>query len=114
MRDSAVVALEEVLARDLPVRLELELGAEAKLQCIDVEDLGELRRHVAERFCKRSGIEIRIHEHEWAERVNFDLLEPEFARVEARLAIRAGRCAELAVERVGPRVVRALQRRSAA
>src|SRR5439155_22077871 len=41
VRNGAVVALEEVLARDLPVRFELELVAETELERIDVEDLGE-------------------------------------------------------------------------
>src|SRR5438094_6476421 len=41
VRDGAVVALEKVLTRDLPVRLELELVAETELERIDVEDLGQ-------------------------------------------------------------------------
>src|SRR2546430_11777960 len=42
MCDGAVVALQEVLARHLPVRVERELGAEAKLERIEVEDLRPL------------------------------------------------------------------------
>ena len=110
MRNGAVVALEEVLARDLPVRVELELRAEAELQRIDVEDLGELRRHVAERLRERSRVGIGIHEDERAPRVGLDLPEPELVRIEPRLAIRAWRCAQPPVERVRPSVVRALQR----
>jgi oligopeptide/dipeptide ABC transporter ATP-binding protein len=41
MRDGAVVALEEVLARDLPVRLQLELGPVAKPERVDVDDVRE-------------------------------------------------------------------------
>src|SRR3954451_12896448 len=52
VRDRAVVALEEVLARDLPVRVELELRAETELERVPVDDLGEARRHVAERVCE--------------------------------------------------------------
>ena len=54
MRDGAVVALEEVLAGDLPVRLEPSNSrAEAELERVDVDDLGELGRHVAERVGER-------------------------------------------------------------
>src|SRR5207253_6995489 len=42
MCDRAVVALEKVLAGDLPVRADLELRAEAELERIHVDDLGEL------------------------------------------------------------------------
>ena len=50
MRDRAVVALEEVLAADLPVGRDLELGPETELERIDVDDLRELGRYVAERL----------------------------------------------------------------
>ena len=54
VRDRAVVALEEVLADDLPVRLDLGLRAEAVHEPVDVEpELGDLRRHRAERLLER-------------------------------------------------------------
>src|SRR5439155_17504643 len=58
----------------------------------------------------RGRVGVGIHEHERAERVDLDLPEPELVGVEPRLAIRAWRRAQLSVERVGPRVVGALQR----
>jgi hypothetical protein len=65
MRDGSVVALEEVLARDLPVRRELRLGPEAELQRVQVDDLGQLRGDVAERFGEGWRLRVRVEEHEW-------------------------------------------------
>src|SRR5882724_10209906 len=109
VRDGAVVALEEVLARDLPVRFQLELAAETKFERLDVKDLRELRRHFAERLEEGDRIGIGIHEHERTEGVDRDLPEPELVVVEPGLAIRAWRRAQPSVERVGPRVIGALQ-----
>ena len=54
MRDLAVVALEEVLADDLPVRLELRLPARVEDERVDVEpELRDLRGHRAERVGER-------------------------------------------------------------
>ena len=110
MRDRAVVALEEVLAGDLPVRVELELGAETEFKDVHVEDLRQLRRHVAQRIRKGHGLRIRVDEDERAPRVDLDLLQPELVGVEAGLAIRARRSPQPAVEAVRPRVVGTLER----
>src|SRR6266516_3976764 len=110
MRNGAVVALEEVLARNLPVCVELELGAETELERIDVEDLAESRRHVGQRLGQRGRLGIGIYEHEGPEGVDLDLPEPELVAVHSRLAIGARCVAQPAVARIGPRVVRALQR----
>src|SRR5919108_754173 len=113
MRDGAVVALEEVLAADLPVRLELRLDAKAELQRVDVENLSQLRRHIAEHLGERRRIDVWIHEDERPPRVHPDWRESELLGVEARLAVGAWRRAQASVEPVGPRVVRALERRAA-
>src|SRR5439155_7636750 len=64
MGDRAVVALEEVLARDLPVRADLELRAEPELQRIDVEELGNLGWHRSQRVGKRRRVLVGIDEDE--------------------------------------------------
>src|SRR5262245_16659376 len=110
MRDRAVVALEEVLAGDLPVRLELELRSEPELERVDVDDLGEPRRDVAEHLGQRGRVRVGIDEDEWPRGVDRDLLEAELGEVEARLAIGPRSGAQGAVEPVRPRVVRALER----
>ena len=76
MRNGAVVALEEVLAGDLPVRVELELRAEVEFQRVDVEDFCELGGHIAERLREWSRVGIGVHEDERAPRVGLDLSEP--------------------------------------
>src|SRR5215831_13661873 len=108
--DRAVVALEEVLARDLPVRLDLVFGAEAKLERLDVDDRRDPLRHVSEGLGQRWRVGVRVHEDERAPAVDGDLLEAELGEVEAGLAVRARRGAQGAVEAVRPCVVRALQR----
>ena len=56
MRDLAVVALEEVLADDLPVRLDLGLPARVVDERVDVEpELRDLRGQRAERLRERLG-----------------------------------------------------------
>ncbi len=112
MGDGAVVALEEVLAGDLPVRLETRLGAEAEHERVDVEQLGELRGHVTERVRERWCIGVRVDEDERAPRIDLDLHQAELGRLEAGLAVRPRRRAQRPVEVVRPRVVRALQRRA--
>ena len=55
MRDGAVVALEEVLGRDLPVRRDLPVHPVVKREAVDVDlALGiALRRHLAENVLER-------------------------------------------------------------
>ena len=61
VRDLAVVALEEVLADDLPVRFDLRLPARVEDEIVDVEpELGDLRRHRAERVGERFGVPFRV------------------------------------------------------
>ena len=111
MRDLAVVALEEVLADDLPVRLELGLPARVEAKGVDVEpELGDLRRHRAERLGERLRSRCVFDEHERAPGVDGGAAEAELVLREVRLLVRPRRRAERAVEAVRPRVVRALQR----
>src|SRR6185437_3752232 len=111
MRDLAVVALEEVLADDLPVRVDLGLPARVEDEVVDVEaELGDLRRHRAERVRERLRVAVGVHEDERPPRADGDAAEPELVLREVRLLVRARRGAERAVEPVRPRVVGALER----
>ena len=110
MRDRAVVALEEVLAGDLPVRVQLELRPETELERIDVQHFRDLRRHRPERLRERRRIDVRIDEHERAPRVERERDERQLLVLEVELPVRSRRRAKLAVEPVRPRVVAALQR----
>ena len=115
MRDLAVVALEEVLADDLPVRRELRLPAPVEAQRVDVEpELRDLRGHRPERLGEWLRIQPSVDEHERAPRVDRDTTEAEVLLREVRLLIRARRRAQRAVELVRPRVIRALERRALA
>ena len=93
MRGRAVIALEEVLAHDLPVRVRAELDARVKDERVDVDVAREQRRQLSEvlvQWCRRD--------------------QRQLGCVERRLAVRARRAAERAVEAVRPRVVVALDR----
>jgi hypothetical protein len=109
MRDGAVVALEEVLARDLPVRRDVRLGPEAELQRVQVDDLGQLRGDVAERFGEGRRVRVRVDEHEWPPGVHLNADESELRRIEVGLGVRPRRCAEVAIEVVRPGVIRTLE-----
>ena len=65
MRDRAVVALEEVLHADLPVRLELGLGAPDEAKRVDVDSgIGETLGNVVEMPGERSRVRVRVDEDE--------------------------------------------------
>ena len=114
MRDLAVVALEEVLAHDLPVRLDLGLPAGVVDERVDVEpELRDLRGQRAERLRERLGVGVGVREDERAPGVDRDGNEAELVLREVRLLLAARRRAEAAVEPVRPGVVRALQRLAA-
>ena len=106
-----MVALEEVLADDLPVRLVLGGRALAERERVEVEACGrdELRQ-LAEVLRERRCVGVRVDEDERTPGVDLHGQEPELRRVEAGLAVGARRRAERAVEAVRPRVVRALER----
>ena len=115
VRDGAVVALEVVLDGDLPVGVERERHPLVELERVQVEagaahDLGQLAERLGERRRRRVG----VHEDERPPRVDLRRLEPERLPVEAGIGLRARRCAQLAVEAIGPGVVVALERRAAA
>ena len=111
MGDLAVVALEEVLAAHLPVRLvrrgrPLEEAKRAEVEAGGCQEPRQLPEVLRERRC----VGVRVDEDERPPGFDLDRHEPELRSVEARLPLRARSGAERAVEAVGPRVVRALQR----
>ncbi len=112
MRDRAVVALEEVLDDDLPVRLDhLIPAATAELERRRVETgAGERGGKVAERVSERRGARVRVDEDERTPRVHEHGMQRETRWIESRLSIRPRSGAQRPVEVVRPRVVRALQR----
>ena len=116
MGGRAVVALEVVLERDLPVRVDRPpRGGSGSASVVEVEAAArDDRRQLAERLRERRRVGIGVDEEERAPGVDRDGEQREVGRVEARLALRAGRLAQRAVELVRPRVVRALQRLAAA
>src|SRR6188472_2644291 len=111
VRDRAVVALDEVL----PVaRVLLGLGPRVEAERAHVDAVGgEKVGKLAEVVCERRGLRIRVDEDERPPRVDRHTDETEAGHVEPELAIRAGRASQRAVEAVGPRVVRALDRLAA-
>ena len=112
MVDRAVVALEVVLERDLPVGLDLVRDPAVEPQRVDVEPvLGDDLRQVAERArtaARRVGS--GIGEHERSPGADRDRHEPHAGRNRTPGPRRARRGPQAAVETVGPGVVRALQR----
>jgi hypothetical protein len=93
MRDGAVVALQEVLAGDLPVGCELQLRAEAEPKRVYVDEFGELRRNVAQCLGERRRVGVGIHEDERPPRFHLDADEAELLGREAGLAVGARRSA---------------------
>ena len=108
MVEPAVVALEVVLERDLPVRADLVVRAVMEAQRADVEAaFADDLRKIAERLLQRLRAGIRIDEHERAPGADRHRHQPEPVELEARLGARGG--AQAAVQPVGPCVVWALQ-----
>jgi hypothetical protein len=109
VRDGAVVALEVVLRRDLPVRPHGVLHAVVEGEGVHVEPArGDDRRQLAERVGQRRGVRVGVHEQERAPRADGRRPQAELRRVER--AVRPRRGAQRAVEAVRPGVVVALQR----
>ncbi len=111
----AVVALEEVLDRDLPVRLDLPLVVRVVANVAEVDAaLRDDLRERAERVDERRRLRIRVDEHEWPPGVDRDGKQRQPGRVEALLALGPRRASQRAVQVVRPGVVRALERLSPA
>ena len=111
MGDLAVVALEVVLAADLPVRVVLGLGATDEPQRVHVDaPLGEEVRKRAEHVGKRWRLRVRVDEDKGAPGGDRQWQQSHSLRLETRLAVGSRRRAQHPVEVVRPRVVRALQR----
>ncbi len=84
MRDGAVVALEEVLADDLPVRLDVGLPALVEDELVDGEaELRDLGGHRPERDGKRLRLGSDVDEHERAPGVHGDGAEAELPAIDA-------------------------------
>ena len=78
MRHGAVVTLEEVLGRDLPVRRDLPVDAVVERETVDVDaTLGKHRRHLAENLLERRRLAVEVDEPERAPALEADLEEPE-------------------------------------
>src|ERR1700751_446821 len=111
MGDMAVVALEEVLADDLPVRLGFGLPAGVVDERVDVEaKLGDLRRQRAEGGRERPRGGRRVGEDERPPGADCHWQKAELLLREAGLLLAARGRAQPAVEAVRPFVVGALQR----
>jgi hypothetical protein len=110
MRDRAVVALEEVLGADLPVRFVLRLRAREEAQRAHVDSrVRDPLRDVFQELGERRSLRIRVDEHERPPGLEPERNEAE-AFVEATLALRPRRREQPSVETVRPGVVRALER----
>ena len=107
MRDRAVVALEVVLDRDLPVRRRARTrparGRRASTG-------STARRELAERLGERRRVRVGVDEEERPPRLEPERHERQAGAVEAGLAVGARRRRGAPVEPVRPRVVRALER----
>ena len=108
VRDGAVVALEVVLAADLPVRGELVFVARVEDEVVDRDELGDR----AEGLGERRRVCVGVDEAERPPRLEAQRDEREPVRLEALLPLGARRGPERAVEPVRPRVVGALDRLS--
>jgi hypothetical protein len=114
VRRRAVIALEEVLHGDLPVRVQLHVHARMEDELRQVEIAGHELRHDSERVGERRRVGIRVHEQERPPHVGARRDQRPVGVVELRLALRARRLAEPPVQLVRPGVVRALKRLPAA
>ncbi len=113
MRDGAVVALQEVLARDLPVGADLPVGPVVERQRIDVEPVGgESLRDLSEQLRERQRGVVEVDEAKRPPRFHPHGHEGQLLHAVELLGAR--RRAEGSVQIVGPGVVRALQRPSVA
>ena len=111
MGDLAVVALEEVLAADLPVGRVLGVRALEEAERVELEPgRGDELRQLAERLGERRRLGIRVDEDERPPGVDRAGRRPSSAASKLGLAVGARRRAERAVELVRPGVVGALER----
>src|SRR5215212_794108 len=109
MSDWTVVALEKVLARDLPVRGDLPVGPVVEGKRIDVDaGCGDALRDLTEQFGQRLRSAVEVDEAERSPALQADRNERDVGDVDA-LALRPRRGVERPVERVRPGVVRALK-----
>ena len=110
MRGRAVVALEEVLGDDLPVRGRVELDPRVEHEVVDGDVAREDLRQRAELFNQRPSLRVRIDEQERPPGGDARREKRPVAPVEAGLAVRSRSRTQGSVEAVGPRVVVTLDR----
>ena len=114
VRDRAVVALEEVLGNELPVRLDGRRCTVAELELLDVHArLGDEVGQPAEHLPQRRRLRVRAREHERAPRPDRRRTEAEPLRFHTAFPVGPRRRHEPPVEAICPGVVRALKRRTA-
>jgi hypothetical protein len=108
--DRAVVTLEEVLARDLPVRCDLPVGAVVEDELVDVEaGRGDPLRNVAQQLGEGRCVVVEIDKAERPPAFQPHREERDVREIDA-LALRPRSGAQRAVQVVRPGVVRALER----
>ena len=111
VRDRAVIALEEVLGRDLPVRGKRVPAVAPVLERLDVDSgRGDEVGQVAERLGERCRARVGVDEEQRSPAVGAERDEAEAVAVEAVLALGPRRAVQRAVEPVRPRVVRTADR----
>src|SRR6266536_13496 len=110
VRRRAVVALEEVLDDDLPVRVRVELDPRVEDELREVEVAREDRGQLSEVLVEWHGLRIRVDEEERAPGSGARGQKRPLVLVEAGLAVGARRRAQRSVEGVRPGVVAALDR----
>jgi hypothetical protein len=107
----AVVALEEVLGRDLPVAVELRLRALEEPECLEIDaGIGDALRDPVEELLERFRVRVRVDEEQRPPALEPELDEAELGCLDAALPVRAGSRDEPTVQSVRPGVIRALQR----
>src|SRR6516165_8389519 len=111
MRVRAVIALEEVLDDDLPVRLQPVFLPVTQLEAVQVHtgagnDAGKLR----EIGCERLDVVVKRDENEGAVGVYPELAQPQLRRIETGLLASSRSPCQGTVQRVGPGVVMTRQR----
>ena len=110
MIDLAVVALEVVLNDDLPVGGGVVRPAPVEMKTLNVyARLRDQFRQAAKGVGERRRIEIGVDEGHRSPRVDLNRAQPETARIEVRLAVRARCGTKGSVEVIGPGMIRALK-----
>src|SRR5215207_210620 len=109
VRDWTVVALEEVLGGNLPVRGDLPVGAVVEDELVDVEGVPDPARNVTEHLSQGRTLVVEVDEAERPPTLEPHRRQRDVGEVDV-LSLRARRGAQRAVQVVRPRVIGALER----